>query len=356
MTIPFSPTLDLASYVGQRSATFVFRLLDGVTGENLGEIHPLRDSPPTLTHDTNRTVKRTLSPVNLGVDDSALIDPIRQRVDVAMLIKGVEYPLGRYMFSDVTRIQWTSGELASCSLVDEMFIIDQEMTDGFAADTAGSETVEEAIRRLLADFTGVTIHLEPSNLEAAGSWTAGTSRAKVLGDLATQGGYFQPWFDNNGVLRIVRSFDPADAIPTLDFDAGNQVVRGSIANTDDLLSAPNRFVVISNATRSSAANLPAVGVYDVPSSAPHSIANRGFVVPDVRDMQLRDSLQAQAVAEAIGIAQTIFERVELSTPPDPRHDSYDVIRWQGEQWLELSWSMTLTEGGDMHHVLRKAYS
>jgi hypothetical protein len=52
----------------------------------------------------------------------------------------------------------------------------------------------------------------------------------------------------------------------------------------------------------------------------------------------------------------VFERVELSTPPDPRHDSHNVIRWQGENWLELAWSMPLVEGGEMRHVLRKAYT
>ena len=44
-----------------------------------------------------------------------------------------------------------------------------------------------------------------------------------------------------------------------------------------------------------------------------------------------------------------------STIPDPRHDGYDVIRWQGFNWLELGWSLPMIEGSSMSHTLRKSY-
>lgn len=358
-TRSFVPTLDLATYIGQVSSTFTFELVDGITGERFGEINPLKDAPPTISHDTSRTIKRQLSPLNLGVEDARRIDPIRQRVITSMTMKGVDYPLGRYMFADTTAMKWTSGNLLSASLVDEMFIIDQELEQSFTVDERVDETVEHAIRRLLSGFISAgtfSIQIEGSTAQATGSWAAGTSRAKALSALCTQGGYFQPWFDNAGALRIIQSFEPADSIPDFDFDVGNQVIRGSIAETNDLLSAPNRFIVISNGSSGGAASAPAVGVYDVPNIAPHSILNRGFVIPDVYDIQVRDSYAAQAAAETIGISQTIFERTDLATPPDPRHDSYDVIRWNGEQWLELSWSLTMKEGAPMRHIMRKAYS
>ena len=52
----------------------------------------------------------------------------------------------------------------------------------------------------------------------------------------------------------------------------------------------------------------------------------------------------------------MFETVSVTTALDPRHDSYDVIRWQGENWLETAWSMDLAEGGNMTHQLRKSYA
>ena len=75
----------------------------------------------------------------------------------------------------------------------------------------------------------------------------------------------------------------------------------------------------------------------------------------MENLQVADADQARAVARGIGIRQTVFERVSLTTAPDPRHDSYNVVVWQGEKWLELAWSMALVEGGTMNHLLRKGY-
>ena len=55
--------LDLAPWVGQRSHSFLFELLDGSSGRVIQEVTPSRGSAPTLTHDVSRTIKRELSPV-----------------------------------------------------------------------------------------------------------------------------------------------------------------------------------------------------------------------------------------------------------------------------------------------------
>ena len=346
-----NPLLDLAPYVGQRSATFQFQLFDGPTGENLGYLTPLRDSPASITHDTTRTIKRELS-MSLVVEDSARVDVIRARVEVSMILGGVTYPLGRFLYADDTGDKRSSGTLHSGKLIDEMFVIDQKMDRGFTA--IGS--VDQSIANLLVNVPNLITDIEASGLPATGTWPSGTSRAKVLSDLCTQGGYFLPWFDNRGILRIIRAFDPANKFADFDFDTGNTVIRNSIAETNDLLDAPNKFIVVSNGTQGSDAGMPAVGTYLVPNSAPHSIANRGFAITDVRDIQITNPVQAQVAAQTIGISNTVFERVQLATAPDPRHDSYDVIQWDGDKWLELSWSMTLDEGAPMQHVMRKTYS
>lgn len=346
--------LDMLPWIGQRQATFRFELFDRPTGISKGVIQPLRDSAPTLSHDTGRTIKRTLT-LEFGKEDQARIDPIRDRISITMLIGGEEYPLGRYMPVDYTRARFSSGVLPTASMADEMFIVDQELDRGFSAQ----QTVDLSIETLLKPLVSaglITAEVEGSGLPATGSWAAGTSRAKVLEDLAVQGGYFSPWMDNNGILRMIRAFDPADKLPDFDLDAGSRVIQGTIAETDDLLSAPNLFVVISNGAQGGGAAVPVVGTYAVPNSAPHSIVNRGFTIPQVQDIQLTSQNQAQVAARTIGLSSIVYERAELDTVPDPRHDSYDVIRWQEELWLELGWTMKLAEGGEMRHTLRKVYS
>lgn len=348
LATPTDRLLDLEAWVGQRSATFRFALVNGVTDEVLGDITPIRGG--TLTHDTTRTIKRQLS-LNLGVADTAAINPVTDRVLLYMVFPGnVQFPLGRYMFTDESTQLFTSGRLASVALNDEMFLVDQQITAGI---TGVGSNVLSVILQVLADLPVVTA-TEATPFTSAESWGIGVGRGQVIESLAVTGDYFSPWFGNDGQMHFIRSFDPATRIPDFNFDENHMVFREGIVETSNLLTAPNRFVVISNsATDPSAA---VVGTADVPVNAPHSIPNRGFVVASVQDLQLSNSAQATAVAQNLAQRQTVFEQVTLSTPPDPRHDSYNVIRWQEELWLELGWSMQLIEGGAMSHTLRKSYT
>jgi hypothetical protein len=79
------------------------------------------------------------------------------------------------------------------------------------------------------------------------------------------------------------------------------------------------------------------------------------VIPEVVDWQVDTVEQANAIAFNLGQRQTVFERVQFDTIPDPRHDSYDVFRLDGSNWLEIAWSLPLLEGSSMSHVGRKVY-
>ena len=349
-----SKKLNLPAYVGQRSASFTFELIDGVTGQRLQELHPYRDSVPTLSHDTGRVIMRQISDIQFDRIDTAVLNPVRNRVRVSMQVSGQSFPLGTYVFSDSAIQQYTSGDEANAGLMDQMFIIDQQLEASIHFN--GTPVYPTAIDRVLQGFPNITYKAEASSFLTIGSWTAGTNRGQVLQDLALDGDYFAPWFDNNDVLRFIRAFDPATKIPAFDLDVGSRVSREGIIRTNDLLTAPNRYVVISNGQNDdTAASAPIVGRFDIPASAPHSIQNRGFVIPQVEDRQIGSVPQAVAIAENLAQRQLVFETIELETPPDPRHDSYDVFQFDGDNWLEISWEMELIEGGTMKHVGRKAY-
>lgn len=346
-TFPHDPILDLDPWVGQRQATFRFELFNGVTGENLGTVTPIRTA--MLTHDTTRTIKRQLS-MDLGVVDTATVNPITDRIRLFMVFpSGAEYPLGVYMFTDASSLFSTGGNVGSMVLNDEMFLVDQQIEDAIAGSGLAVTTV---IHNVLDDLP-ITFSTEPSPFSSVENWGIGTTRGQILEALAVSGDYFSPWFDNEGILRFIRTFNPADLLPDFNWDEGNKVIRSNILETSDLLTSPNRFIVISNAANDPSQEVTASA--DVPANAPHSIPNRGFVIADVLDLQLTNGLQASAVAQGIANRFTVFERVGISTAPDPRHDSYNIIKWQGANWLELAWSMSLQDG-TMSHLLRKAYS
>jgi hypothetical protein len=346
--LPRDPLLDLEPWVGQRQATYRFDLTNRLTGQNLGTLTPLRSA--SLTHDTSRLIKRQLS-IDLGVADTAAVNAVTDLISVFMVFPtGAEYPLGRYMFTDASNLVTTAGRLGNLVLNDEMFLVDQELEEPIASEGSSAEAL---IEQVLAGLP-IQYSLESSTFTVSGSWGTGTNRGQILEALSVQGDYFSPWFDNNGVLRFIRTFDPANEIPDLDWDQGNKVIRTNIVETSDILTAPNRFIVISNDSEDP--NDEVTASADVPATAPHSIVNRGFVIAHVEDLQLADTTQATAVVNGLVNRMTVFERVGINTVPDPRHDSYNVIRWDGANWLELGWTMSMGEGRTMSHLLRKAYS
>jgi hypothetical protein len=343
------PLLDFADGIGQQVSTFRFDLLDGVTGEPLAELTPIRNA--SLSNNIQQTTKRRLQ-MALGQADTALVNAVNNRVDVTMILSdGSEWPLGRYVFMDFPKQVFSSGDVAVGALVDEMITVDQQITEPF---NANQENTGLVIARALAEFN-YPLEIAASPFTQIEAWGPGASRGQILEALATTGDYFSPWFGNDGKLHFIRSFDPADAVPNFNFDIGNQVLLPGITDNNDALIAPNRFVVIGNASVGIGTST-VYGVADVPDSAPHSIQNRGFVIPSVVTLPVTSNNQALAVAQSLAIQQTVAETVTLSTPIDPRHDSYDVIIWQDQKWLEIGWSMQLVAGGTMSHTLKKSYS
>lgn len=361
---PWTDILDLAEYIGQVGSTYRFDVVDGVTGRNRGTLAPLKDPAPTLAHDSTSTISRKLSGLTLGETDAGWFRPLTDRVVVTMVLgdrERTEFPLGRYLVADDSRLLYSNGRMVPLTLYDEMFIVDQELEEGFNANGFPADL---AIRRLLEYVPlGVILMEAAQGAKVYQSWAAGSGRGQAVTDLATAGGYFKPWFDHENRLRFVQAFEPGDRLADIDLDGPGRVLRDSISFNSDLVTAPNRIIVRSNAAgmelgaegAEKTELPPVVGVYDVPSSAPFSIAKRGFVIPVTVEAQVRSKLAASIYARTLGQQRTIYERCTLTTPPDPRYDGYTVVRFQGENWLEIGWNLPLTPGGAMTHTLRRAY-
>lgn len=345
--------LDLTAGIGQRQATYRFDLVEASSGRPLGELHPDMGSAPQLSHDTSRTIARTLTGIQLDVADTLSVNPLTMRVRPFMEIGGSEYALGTYVFTDELTVRSTAGRRGSLGATDLMFVVaqDSETTVSYPRGTP----VGTAIATLLASVVGIDgYYVEPS-ATALGSpiaWPAGTNRGKILTDLCNLGSYMNPYMGNDSAIHVIRSFDPSGIPATFVFEPGGRVVNDSIVETTDIIDAPNRFIVVDNANTDS----PVVGTYDVPVTAPHSASNRGFVVAATFDIQGPGIPgNAAQVAETLGRQQTLLERATMSTPPDPRHDSYDVVSYDGENWLEVAWSLSLVDGSELSHTLQRVY-
>lgn len=347
--------LDGLPYVGQRSSTWRFDIVDAVTGYRR-VIHPIMSGQAGIRHNTQSTIKRQITGLFLNVEDTAVFNSLSSRLEPFMIIGDEEFQVGRFVPSDWARFIRTGAALSSGSFYDECFIVDQQITNAFGANVSSGEVVPSMIDRFMKRFSTLEYYIEPGLpvFQSQGSWTAGTRGGFILDQLALDGDYLPPWFDNSSVLQFKRSFSATGLLPDFNFDVGNKVIRDSIIESDNLIDAPNRFVIIGNGVNSLDAEI--IGVADVPSSAPHSIVNRGFVVSSVQNRQIVTSTQAGAIARNLARNQTLIEQAELSTAADPRHDAYDVIRWRGEQWVEIGWNLSFSAEAPMSHTLRKVYS
>jgi hypothetical protein len=189
------------------------------------------------------------------------------------------------------------------------------------------------------------------------NWPPATSHRRILSDIAKVLGY-QVYFNNAGVFVAAPVPDlelsPPELIYDTDHPGVSRIVDGTIDETDDLWAAPNVYLVVSTGPNQE----PIFGSYEIPASAPHSKARRGWeVVKDFQHQGLPNNEYATALAKIeAGNDQYAFRFAEFDGPPDPRHDTNQIVRYLGENYYETGWRLPLRPGGPMHHELRRIYA
>lgn len=359
MSVTPNALLDLDAT--SRAASWRYDLYDGDKFQGTMELVD-RGSPPNLTTDVSRSLKRTLTGVTVLPNEIDAIDVVRWSMKLVMeLSDGTEWPQGTFRWADVSRpvVSKKDGVAllgAVCSLVDQLMIVDQQM-DRSVSMPPGTN-ITDAIAGLLAElpiqYNILASSATISPAAEAIAWTIGTSRLKIVNDLASMIGYHQLYFDNVGVAQLAPMPDPLIvSTGVLQYPEGQRTFFGTATRSTNLLELPNKFIVVNNG----ATSIPVYGQYEVPSSAPHSFDNRGFFVTHVEQFQgLQTNDDAQFAAESLGRQwQFPFETVEFAGPPDPRHDHYNIVNFEGDQFLELTHSMILRDGSDHKHVLRRTY-
>lgn len=352
--MPTSDELIELDGIGQRSSEVRFDLLDA-TLQLVGTIQP-DVTGAVVEQNTSRRVNRTLSGINLNGAVQATVDPFGHRLrPVWVLENGAEYPLGVFIFGSMDRMRHEWGLDAEVAAVDQTIILDQPLEQTVAYDQGHS--VRDAIIEQFTLGNVPSFNVDPGiTTEVANpiSWPAGQGRRlDVINDLAAMASAYSAWFDNTGTGQVVRVPDLANTIPTLVYGDGGRILADSMVETDDLLDAPNRYIVIDSGNPEA----PIVGYYDVPPEAPHSFAHRGFYVPTViAEQGLPDVAAANArAAAAYAQDQGTYEWVQFSAAPDPRHDTHDGVLYRNVVYREQGWKLPLYEGAEHVHDLRRVY-
>lgn len=351
-------TVLLLDGVSARQETYRFALLDAANIEIESSIAIEADSAPSVTNDINRNIRRTLDGVKLSPSVLADIDTLTERLMPVCTIDSVDYECGVFLFGDHRRNRFSWGDESQSTLVDQCSILDDpiEVSIGYQAGTLVTTALAEIADQ--AGIVNVSIEASTATIQAEIGWAVGqATRLQIMGELCDLAGFYAPYFSNAGVLvcRRAVSLDTA----TADFTYGigdatsGRVYDGSIEVRDDLLSAPNRYLAIStDATEGEVS-----AYFDVPASAPYSAANRGRVITSVLRVQgLADSNAALDAAQA-AYAQdsSTYQWVSFDAAPDPRHDTHNLIEFDGVLFREQSWKLRLAHGGPHEHDLRRIY-
>lgn len=354
MTLTTEDLLDLAPSVGQRSSTVRFDILDQWHNV-IGELHPDSDNPAVVNNNINRTIKRDLTGVILNASQAGSINPFSERIrPVWVLENHEEFPLGVFILVDLDRSRFEWGLTEQIAGVDQTFVLDQpiERTVSLSKDGSVRDLIIEQFA--LANIPEYDIDITiTTKAGAAVAWPAGTSRLAVINDLAALASAYSAFFDNSGVGHVAKIPDYLTVNPTLIYEFGGRILHATSVETNSALDAPNRYIVIDNANP----DFAVTGFFDIPDMDEASFVNRGFYISTVITEQgLVDSAAATARAQsAYTAAQSGTSWVQFSSPPDPRHDTFDAVRYLGLNYREQGWSLPLREGSEMTHDLRRIW-
>lgn len=363
--MPWTPTdADLLGLVGvgQRIDGFAFDLLDSAE-VLLGQLHPSRDSVPSVSNDATRTVRRQLSNMLLTPDEAADIDPLTVRVRPRMLLQnGSTYPLGVFLLGDRNTPVHSWGDDRSVTWSDKSMLLAEPITHSVGWGI-GADVALAIVGLALEVLTLADLGPAPTSDVVFGAPVAyppGTSRLTIIEDFAKLLGWLPPFFDELGLLRFVEVPDMAAAIPDVPgYGPGTRIVADSILESDNLLQAPNQFIVVEASGRSTIR-----GVYNVSDAAPHSFVNTGRLIPHIEQVQgLSTTTQANRAARALAATarKGIFKFVTFDGTADPRHGTWSVVPYRRTvadayiNHLELSTTIGCRSGAPMSHQLRRVF-
>lgn len=315
----------------------------------------LRSFGGGVTWDGRGAIQRVVRGARFDADDWRQVNPFRDRLRLMFVTDdGTRTPMGVFHVAQLPRTFIDADELRSPEpyLVDGGFFLSQESRVGFAGRLG--ESLSQVMERV-CDAAGVLDRRVTDTTEVCGQPIVappGERYSDFLTGLTRLANFLPPHFDRNGTL-VLAPVPPLTATPAARYGPTN-IVRESRVADDNLLDAPNVFVVVG----SGATNEPIVATVEIPSSAPHSVQNRGGreVVAVVREQGIDTDQQARRMAASLALVDaTDYESVVFDALPDPAHDCYSLVDVNGVRYRERQWEMPLrVAGATMRHTVDRS--
>lgn len=352
-----NPLLDLDPGIGQVACSVRFDICSAASPASLPVIHPPR-ADMQIVNNPSAAVKRILRNFEVLPEEADQIDLFRDRVCPKLVLEdGTVWPLGEFLFVTEEFTVATSGRPLRTTLFDQTWLLTLNRVNHFGVQEGGDPV--SAIAQLAYEVPA----LDPERfliyqdgqvplLDSPVSWPSGTSRMQMMNELAELAGYFSPYFDNHGnfVVRPIGDLAPSDDAHRYD-STHPRIVAGTYVKNPNRLQAPNVYVALNSGSQGG----EIAGTYRIPSDEPNSVENRGIEIPEViRSQGPNSAATAVSIAQARAMSDPkSYGQAQFTSPPDPRHDTYDVVVVDGDVYWEADWSMDLKPGGAHVHNLRR---
>lgn len=302
-----------------------------------------------VSHDQTRDVRRDIKNVTLLPSDIRRLGILSvPTVRLIMVVDGIPTPIGLFKFIEsslqldciIDPKTRATADITITGLGDRM--VSLKRADGVAETILpGADPSQEMIRILESINFPCSVAGSASPTAEVITWDGSTTVYDKVSALADLCGHRPPWFNNNGVLQSVSAQVLDSEILDLgDFSLGPD--RPVI--TETYLSAPNRVIV----TETSSSGYAISGQWDAPTSAPHSEANRGFVLSrSVSQQGLKDSAHAQQVAETLGESYSGRKLSFSLAYPTHLFDGPVALSYRDALWQVQSWSASTAPNSQM---------
>lgn len=340
--------LDLPPGRGQRAEGVEFELQNHY-GARLGVIHP-ESRGSSLRFDSKANITRQISGLTITAQEYADINPASDRVAPFWLLEdGTRWPLGVYYFTGGPE---DDNATHTAPLFDGGIILDALTHEAFGVRSG--ESVSNAMV-ILANRLGIAAQIDGSNTvvpdDQPVGWLAGQqSWLTIFRYLCDLCGFLPPHFGFEGELRC-RAVPPMAIGPTtIAYSTSDGRVQPNPTKDPNYLDAPNAHIVVATGATTQAIFAISYIDPDLPWSK-----ERRWLNPKVWRMQgVGSSAQAQVIADRKAqVSAEEFTTVEFTGPPDPRHDCFEVVSYDGVAYRETGWELELRAGGNHRHRLSR---
>lgn len=351
--------LDLPPGIGQVSSTTRYEVLTE-NFEVIGEVHP--EMAPTITNDVTKEIMRTMSgfvlPEHEAVDLNPLVDRIRP---VWILEDAREWNMGVFLFVDDETDDDPYHFKMSAELYDQHHLLSFPLIKGASLSKNGDVlglmirlATRAGVRSIFVDevLSGEVVHTGQDII-----YFAGDIPGHAMKNLAAQAGILPPYFDKDGQMQIRPIPELEDAEGLLRYSTDDltcsRIISKSSKFRRNLLKAPNVFVVSNSGSTVEAI----VGVAYIDPNMAHSRENRnGLEVVNFERIQGVENTRAavQMAKARAKVSAYDYAEIEFAGPPDPRHDSFQIIVHKEEIYREVRWSVEMRPGASMKHSCNRA--